>query len=130
MSKNSKAKRENGQRKYTPEFKQQAVAGLARCESVVGWARELGINWRLLYRWRDQQQAMEEAAGKSQSDEKIHALEAEVAQLQAALSTKVLEVDFLKGALQKIEARRRSSAASGVEAFTTKSGKYCVCKAV
>jgi transposase-like protein len=123
VSKKSKAKRENRQRRFTAEFKQQAVARMGQCESVTGLARELGVNWRLLYRWREEQRSESEDAVKSSADEKIHVLKAEVAQLQAALATKVLEVDFLKGALQKVEAGRRSNAADGAGAFTTKSGK-------
>jgi hypothetical protein len=34
----------------------------------------------------------------------------------------VLEADFFKGALQKVEARRQSSGGSGAKASTTKSG--------
>ena len=123
MSKKSKAKRQNGQRTFTAEFKQQAVARMGECESVTKLARELGVNWRLLYRWREEQRSEAEDSDKSSAGEKIHLLKAEVTQLQAALATKVLEVDFLKGALQKVEALRRSSAADGAEAFTTKSGK-------
>ncbi|MGH9396927.1 MAG: hypothetical protein ACRD18_08775, partial [Terriglobia bacterium] len=44
-------------------------------------------------------------------------------QLKRLLAEKVLEVDFFKGVLQKIEARRQRSGGSGETAFTTKSGK-------
>jgi hypothetical protein len=43
--------------------------------------------------------------------------------LKQALAEKVLEVDFLRGALHKIEARRRSSGSNGGVASTTRSGK-------
>jgi hypothetical protein len=46
-----------------------------------------------------------------------------VAWLREALATKVKEVDFFKGALQKVEARRQNSGGSGKPASTTKSGK-------
>jgi len=36
---------------------------------------------------------------------------------------KALEVDFFKGALQKVEARRRSGKSSGETASTSRSGK-------
>jgi hypothetical protein len=39
------------------------------------------------------------------------------------LADKTLELDFFKGALQKIEARRQQSEGSGEKASTTKSGK-------
>jgi hypothetical protein len=44
-------------------------------------------------------------------------------QLKRQLAEKVLEVDFLKGALQKVEARRQSGGGSGETASMTKSGK-------
>jgi hypothetical protein len=47
----------------------------------------------------------------------------EISQLKRLLAEKVQEVDFLKGALQRIEARRRSNEESGARASTTKSGK-------
>jgi hypothetical protein len=42
-------------------------------------------------------------------------------QLKQALGEKTLEVDFFKGALQKVAARRQHSA--GAKASTTKSGE-------
>jgi hypothetical protein len=42
-------------------------------------------------------------------------------QLKRVLVDKTLEVDFFKGALQKVEARRQQSGLSGGKASTTKS---------
>ena len=50
-------------------------------------------------------------------------LEQEVRQLREALGRKVMEADFLRGALQRIEARRQSNAGSGVTASTKRSEK-------
>ena len=44
-------------------------------------------------------------------------------QLKRVLAEKTLEVDFFKGALQKIEARRQTSDRSGARASTTRSGE-------
>jgi hypothetical protein len=44
-------------------------------------------------------------------------------QLKRLLAEKMLEVDFFKGALHKVEARRQRVGASGEMASTTKSGK-------
>jgi hypothetical protein len=41
--------------------------------------------------------------------------------LKRALGEKVLEVDFFKGALQKVEARRQNSGGSGGTASSSKS---------
>ena len=43
----------------------------------------------------------------------------QVRELQRVLAEKTLEVDFFKGALQKVEARRQSSTCSGGTASTT-----------
>jgi hypothetical protein len=44
-------------------------------------------------------------------------------QLKQALAEKTLEIDFFKGALQKVEARRQSSGKVGGTASTPRSGK-------
>ena len=50
-------------------------------------------------------------------------LRKEVSQLKRVLAEKTLELDFFKGALQKVEARRQQSGGSGAKASMTKSGK-------
>jgi hypothetical protein len=51
------------------------------------------------------------------------ALVTEVEQLKKALAEKVVEVDFLRGALHKVEARRRQSESGGEPGSTTRSRK-------
>jgi len=48
-------------------------------------------------------------------------LRKEINQLKRVLVDKTLELDFFKGALQKVEARRRKSGITGEKASTTKS---------
>jgi hypothetical protein len=50
-------------------------------------------------------------------------LEQEVSRLKRVLADKTLELDFFKGALQKVEGRRRQSKNSGGKTSTTRSGK-------
>jgi hypothetical protein len=50
-------------------------------------------------------------------------LEKQNLRLKQALAEKVLEVDFLEGALRNIEARRRQNTASGASSSTPKSGE-------
>ena len=50
-------------------------------------------------------------------------VEQENRRLKRALAEKVLEVDFLQGALQQVEARRRQNTASGARASTPRSGE-------
>ena len=51
------------------------------------------------------------------------ALRKEINQLKRVVLDKTLELDFFKGALQKVEARRQQSGISGERASTTKSKK-------
>jgi hypothetical protein len=48
-------------------------------------------------------------------------LEEEIQRLKQSLANRTLEVDFFKGALQRVKARRQRNTASGGEASTTKS---------
>jgi hypothetical protein len=92
------------------------------CDSVVALGKELKVHWRLLYRWKEAAEAA--AAQKGNGPEHREAgLREEIRQLKVALADKVLEVDFFRGALRKIEALRQKRARNGGEAFTTKSGK-------
>jgi transposase-like protein len=96
------------------------VERLKQSDNIVELAKELGIHRRMLYRWRDQlEPAKKEAAPQSPEARLSH----EVDHLKRALAEKTLEVDFFKGALQKIEARRQQQDVTGAKASTTKSGK-------
>jgi transposase-like protein len=86
--------------------------------NVVALARELDVQRRLLYKWRDEQERLD-GGGYSPAGR----LEEKVRELQQALAEKTLELDFFKGALQKVEARRRTSSSAGEKASTTKSEK-------
>ena len=98
-------------RRFADDFKAKAVARMEKCDSVVGLARELGISWSLLYKWRDYSQR---AAIASREE----ALEEELKRVKLALAEKTLEADFFKSALQRVEARRQG----GRVTSTTRSG--------
>jgi predicted RNase H-like nuclease (RuvC/YqgF family) len=53
----------------------------------------------------------------------VRELRKEIRDLKRVLAEKAMELDFFKGALQKVEARRRSGSGSGEVVSTTKSGK-------
>ena len=97
------------------------VERLKQSDNIVDLAKELGIHRRMLYRWRDQFEPVAKKEGSPPSGEAR--LRQEVNQLKRALAEKTLEVDFFKGALQKIEARRQPQDVTGAKASTTKSGK-------
>ena len=89
--------------------------------SVSALARELGIDRSNLYEWQRQFEQANESSPRVTSP--VRELRKQVRELQRVLAEKTLEVDFFKGALQKVEARRQSSKGSGGTASTTRSGK-------
>jgi len=99
------------------------VERMKQCDDIVALAAELGIHRRLLYRWRDQLDPVEKGEWPPPQNSRESTLRKEVGRLKRVLADKTLELDFFKGALQKVEARRQQSGVSGAKASTTKSGK-------
>jgi transposase-like protein len=104
------------------KFRRMVVERMKRCDNITVLAKELGLERKLMYTWRDQldPEARDERPAIETREEK---LEREVSRLKRVLADKTLEVDFFKGALQKVAARRQQQDASGAKASTTKSGK-------
>jgi transposase len=109
-------------RRYTRESQQMAVDRMQSCESFGGLARKLGVSRRSLYRWqvllgggKPREEVPAADSGEGSYGKQVH-------QLKRLLAEKTLEVDFFKGALQKVEARRQRSGKSGETASTTRSG--------
>ena len=107
--------------KVPKAFRQMAVDRLNQCENIVALAKELGVSRRLLYTWREQLEPTASGAGPP-ANAREATLRKEVSQLKRVLAEKVLEVDFFKGALQHVEARRQRSGKSGARASTPRSG--------
>jgi len=105
---------------YSESFRLAAIERMKSCETVVGLAKELGVDKRQLYRWRAR---LEEPDNQEPppATERESLLAAENAHLKRALGEMALEVDFFKGALHKIAARRQSKTDSGATASTSKS---------
>jgi transposase-like protein len=99
-----------------------AVERLKGCENIVALSEELGVHRRLLYKWRDQLEAIEDDLGPP-ANSRERELRQQVAQLKRVVADKTLEVDFFKGALQKIAARRQSKDNPGGTASTNKCAK-------
>ncbi len=98
-----------------------AVRRLRETNNMAALCRELGISRQLLYHWRDRlepEQAKPDPAVVTEQQ-----LRREILTLKQALGEKSLQVDFLQGALGKIEALRRAGTASGATASTGRSGK-------
>ena len=109
--------------RYSAEFKRQCVEQMKQCDSIGALAKELGIHRRMLSRWRDQLDPGAKGKGSAPPNSPEARLRQEVSRLKQALADKTLELDFFKGALQKVEARRQQQDVTGARASTTKSGK-------
>ena len=108
-------------RKFSPEFRQQALERMKTCSNVTALARELGIRRKWLYAWRDQQKTKAESSPQVPEERAITALSQRIAELEQLAGKQAAEIDFFKGALRRIKEARQSSSASGGAASTTKS---------
>jgi transposase len=115
------AKRRVG--KYPKAFRRMAVERLKTCDNIVELSQELGVHRRLLYKWRDQFDPFDSGEEPPTGNSRESTLRQEINQLKRVVLDKTLELDFFKGALQKVEARRQKSGISGERASTTKSKK-------
>lgn len=118
-------KRRNG--RYTLEFQQYAVERMKVAADISALAAELGVPRVRLYGWRRRLDPQWNPAGVSEGfaprDEEKVTLQQQLREVKQLLAEKTLEVDFFKGALQKIEARRQRNESAGETAPTDKSGR-------
>lgn len=102
-------------RVYTEEFRRLAVGRMKGCRNISALAMELEVPRRLLYRWQTRLEGRVAPIVVREAG-----LEEENRQLKQLLAERTLEVDFFKGALQKIAARRQPKGDAGGTASTTK----------
>ena len=103
---------------YTEEFRRLSVGRMQGCHNISALAKELDVPRRLLYRWQMRMQGPVVPIATRSSG-----LEEENRLLKQLLAERALEVDFFKGALQKIAARRQQNDGTGETASTTKCGQ-------
>jgi hypothetical protein len=96
-----------------------ALERMKQCESVSAAGRRTGHSPHGALPLEEPPEAIEGGA----ADSPIRELRKQVRDLKRVLAEKTLEVDFFKGALQKIEARRQGSSSSGETASTNRYGK-------
>ena len=108
-------------KRYSRKFQRMAVARMETCDDVGELARELGVRPRCLYKWRRKLEMVEPGQESSRPSTHASAHRKEIHRLKQLLAEKTLEVDFFRGALQKIAARRRNNSKAGETASTTKS---------
>ena len=104
-------------RRWTLAEKRAAVERMKSCGHDK-LAAELKIQRRQLYAWRAQLKRLDSGLSSDRGSRKDSAGEAR--RMQEALAKKVLEVEFFRGALRRIEARRRPNDGIGETAFTNK----------
>jgi len=106
--------------KFPKAFRQMAVDRLNQGDNIMDLAKELGVSRRLLYTWREKLEPLERGEGPPATSREA-TLRKEISHLKQVLAEKVLEVDFFKGALHNVEARRRQSGKAGARASTPRS---------
>ena len=115
--------------RHPDELRSKAVQRVLNGEQVAAVAAELDVHKRLLRDWVavarkaagiPLPQSVRSVANLVKAEERLRR---ENGQLKQALATKMLEVDFFKGALQKIAARRQPQSEAGETASTSKSRK-------
>jgi transposase-like protein len=106
-------------RKYSPEFRRDALEKMKTCANVTQLARELGIRRKWLYQWKDDASGSQPAL-PTEADSKG---ERKVKELEALVARQSLELDFFKGAFERIEERRRKRDETSGPGSTSKSAK-------
>jgi transposase-like protein len=88
------AKRRVG--RYSNEFRRACVERMKQCDDISALSRELDIDRRLLYRWRDQLDPPDKSEWPPPQNSRESTLRKEVSQLKRVLAEKTLELDCKK----------------------------------
>jgi transposase-like protein len=108
-------------RKFTKEFKLAAVRRLEQGTPMAEVARALEMNPNVLHRW---QREFRQGPGNAfPGNGKQRWSEGRIAELERKVGQQTLEIDFLKGCLQRIEEQRMLQALTGNPPSSRKSRK-------
>jgi transposase-like protein len=115
-------------RQFSRQFKLMALARMGEAANVEALALELGIRRELLYVWRRKHLAGGAEALRNSGRPRPEAASAQalpderrMAELERKLGQQTLEIDFLEGALRRIEGSSRPSEGPGATASTPRS---------
>ncbi len=118
-------------RSFTQAFKQSAVARMVTTDSIRGLARELNVEQRMLYHWRDRfQTGGLEALRRVGRPSRVDTVEAEayrvpvdlsdpseaqrrIDELERKIGQQQLELDFFRAALRHVREQRLKKGGSG-----------------
>src|ERR1700742_2972162 len=98
-------------RQFTKEFKLAAVRRLEQGVSITEVARALEVNPNVLHRWR--REFRQGPGNVFPGQGKARWSEGRIAELERKVGQQTLEIDFLKGCLQRIEQQRMLQALTG-----------------
>jgi len=112
-------KGENG--RYPLEYRLWAVDQLRKGIPVEELSQQTGIHRTQLFRWRKNPIHPDSKRNRAEEPAAEVELYEELQRVKKVLAEKVLELDFVKGALQRIEARRQKSTSSGETTSTERS---------
>ena len=108
-------------RKFTKEFKAEVVRRLELGASLGEVARACEVNPNVLHRWRRE---IRQGPGNAfPGHGKQRWADGRIAELERKIGQQALEIDFLKGCLQRIEEQRMLQALTGSPRSTGRSTK-------
>src|SRR6202167_4990596 len=108
-------------RQFTQEFKLAAVRRLEQGVAIGEVARGLEVNPNVLHRWR--RELRQGPGNVFPGNGKQRWSEGKIAELERKIGQQTLEIDFLKGCLQRIEEQRMLQALTGRPPSTKRSKK-------
>src|SRR3954463_11409953 len=108
-------------RNFSKEFKLAAIRRLEQGVSIGEAARALEGNPNVLHRWR--REVRQGPGNGFPGNGKQRWSEGQIAELERKVGQQTLEIDFLKGCLQRIEEQRMLQALTGSPQSTGRSKK-------
>lgn len=122
------------QRSYTAEFKRHAVERFELSDNRLALATELGVERAMLYRWQKRLRAegveglrpVGRPGGSKKAEpvadgRDLASAAQRIGELERLVGQQRLELDFFRGALQRVEEFRRAQSVPGGTASTRKS---------
>ena len=108
-------------RQFNKEFKLAAVRRLEQGVSIAEAARALEVSPNVLHRWR--KEFRQGAGNVFPGNGKARWSEGRIAELEQKVGQQAMEIDFLKGCLQRVEEQRMLQALTGNPPSTGRSKK-------